>query len=252
MKNFYASLIFFTRLPFWKFLRVPDESFKHVVPYWPIVGLLTGGVMAGVLWLSAHILPYAIAVLLAIISRLLLTGALHEDGLADFCDGIGGGTSKERILSIMKDSHIGTYGVIGLIVYFLLFWSVLKSMTLSLACPTIIVADVWSKFCASQIINFLPYARKEEECKIKAIYSRMTVRECMVGAMIAIPSLLLLLPGKYWHIAIYLIIMAFILIRLMKRRIGGYTGDCCGAMFLICEQAFYIGMMIAVNVYVEP
>jgi adenosylcobinamide-GDP ribazoletransferase len=80
----------------------------------------------------------------------------------------------------------------------------------------------------------------------------MALKEWIIGAMIAIPALLLLLPGKYWHIGIYPIIMAFILIRLMRKRIGGYTGDCCGAMFLLCEQAFYIGMMIAVNVYVEP
>ena len=252
MKNFYAALIFFTRLPFWKFLKVPDESFKHVVPYWPVVGLLTGGCMAGVLWLAAHVFPYPIAVMIAILSRLLITGALHEDGLADFCDGFGGGTSRERILAIMKDSHIGTYGVIGLIFYFLLFWSMLKSIDLSLACPTIIVADVWSKYNSSQIINFLPYARKEEESKIKTIYSKMSFKECIIGAVIALPTLFFLMPGKYWHIIVYPLVMCFFLIRLMKKRLGGYTGDCCGALFLLNELAFYIGMMIAINLYVEP
>ena len=103
-----------TRLPFWKIKEVPAECFKHVVPYWPFVGWLTGGVMAAVLWLAGQIMPVSLAWILALIARLLVTGCLHEDGLADFFDGFGGGTTRERTLAIMKDSHIGSYGVIGL------------------------------------------------------------------------------------------------------------------------------------------
>ena len=106
--------------PFWKIKEVPAECFKHVVPYWPLTGWLTGGLMAGALWLSGQILPVSIAWIIAVIVRLLVTGCLHEDGLADFMDGFGGGTTRERTLAIMKDSHIGSYGVIGLIFYFLL------------------------------------------------------------------------------------------------------------------------------------
>ena len=115
-----AALIFFTRLPFWRLRDVPSECFKHVVPYWPLVGWLTGGLMAASLWLCAQVMPLAAAWIVALTVRLLVTGCLHEDGLADFFDGFGGGTTRERTLAIMKDSHIGTYGVIGLIIYFLL------------------------------------------------------------------------------------------------------------------------------------
>ena len=118
--NLLAALIFFTRLPFWRLKEVPSACFKRVVPYWPLVGWLTGGIMAGTLWLAAQVMPITIAWIVAIVSRLLVTGCLHEDGLADFFDGFGGGTTRERILAIMKDSHIGTYGVIALIIYFLL------------------------------------------------------------------------------------------------------------------------------------
>lgn len=83
--------------------------------------------MVGVLWVTAQVLPVSIAWLLAILSRLLITGCLHEDGLADFFDGFGGGTTKERTLAIMKDSQIGSYGVIGLIGYFLLLFYSWKS-----------------------------------------------------------------------------------------------------------------------------
>ncbi|MEG0519494.1 MAG: adenosylcobinamide-GDP ribazoletransferase, partial [Bacteroidales bacterium] len=92
-----AAFMFFTRLPLWRLKEVDQEYFKDVVHYWPYVGILTGGVMALTLWGAAMVLPYGVAVVIAIISRILLTGALHEDGLADFFDGMGGGTSKERI-----------------------------------------------------------------------------------------------------------------------------------------------------------
>ena len=113
----WASLMFFTRLPFWRIRQVDAECFKHVVDYWPFVGWLTGGTAALVFWLVSGILPVTTAALAAIGTRLWLTGALHEDGLADFCDGFGGGPTRERTLAIMKDSHIGTYGVLGLVFY---------------------------------------------------------------------------------------------------------------------------------------
>ena len=107
--NILAAFIFFARLPFWEIREVRPECFKHVVPYWPLTGWLTGGIMAGTLWLNGQILPVSLAWLIAIIARLLVTGCLHEDGLADFLDGFGGGTTRERTLAIMKDSHIGSY-----------------------------------------------------------------------------------------------------------------------------------------------
>ena len=93
--NILAAFIFFTRLPFWKIREVPAKCFKHVVPYWPLTGWLTGGIMAGTLWLTGQILPVSLAWIIAIIARLLVTGCLHEDGLADFLDGFGGGTTRE-------------------------------------------------------------------------------------------------------------------------------------------------------------
>ena len=112
----FAAFIFFTRLPFWRLRQPAADAFKRVVELWPLTGWLTGGVAALTLWGASTVLPYSLAVILAIGMRMLLTGALHEDGLADFFDGLGGGgRDRERILSIMKDSHIGTYGVLALV-----------------------------------------------------------------------------------------------------------------------------------------
>lgn len=226
-------------------MAVPADCFKHVVPYWPIVGWLTGGILAGTLWLLAQVLPLQVAWIGAIVVRLLVTGCLHEDGLADFCDGFGGGTTRERTLAIMKDSHIGTYGVVGLIVYFLL-WSQMIVFPLGILCAVAFCADVYSKWCVSHIVNLLPYARKEEESKAKVLYSRMTLPEVMAGTIAGWLPLLFLQPVG-WGVACFCPPIVFLLLcGWMKRRIGGYTGDCCGAVFLLGELSFYIGSMIGV------
>ena len=240
--NLLAAFIFFTRLPFWRLKEVPSECFKHVVPYWPWVGWLTGSAMAMVLALGSLVMPISLAWILAIVTRLLITGALHEDGLADFFDGFGGGTTRERTLAIMKDSHIGTYGVIGLIVYFLLMLE-LKHLPVSMLCTLILCGDCWGKLCASQLINFLPYARKEEDSKAKVIYNRMSSKElffCIMGGTLP----LWLLPLSLWGALVAPCLVLAFLIHLMKRRIQGYTGDCCGATFLLCELTFYLTAMI--------
>ena len=168
MLRILASLIFFTRLPFWRIANVPKEYYEQVVPLWPVVGWLTGGIMALVFWLSQMVMPLPLAVIAALISRVLVTGALHEDGFADFCDGFGGGTTRERTLEIMKDSHIGTYGVLGLILYYLVMYNALVALQTEHNNPFIfIMVDSFCKYLASTIIYFLPYARKAEEAKGK-------------------------------------------------------------------------------------
>ena len=115
--------------------------------------------MAATLFGASHILPFPIAVICAVIVRLFVTGAFHEDGLADFFDGFGGGTDRQRILTIMKDSHIGTYGVLALIFYFALLCGILMSLPPMTAVFAILAADPLAKMFSSQIVNFMPYAR---------------------------------------------------------------------------------------------
>ncbi len=209
---------------------------------------MTGGLMVLTLWLCAHILPVTVAWIVAIVVRLLLTGALHEDGLADFLDGFGGGTTRERVLSIMKDSHIGTYGVIGLIVYYLLLMQ-MTLLPLETLCLLVLCGDCWAKFVASQITNLLPYARKEEESKSKVVYSRMRIWEICVALVAGVLPAILLLPLRFWIALLFPVPVLLLLYLLMRRKIGGYTGDCCGALFLLCELSFYIGGLIIWKFY---
>ena len=234
-----ASFIFFTRLPFWRLRQPPRQCYTTVVEHWPLTGWLTATLMAATLWGVSIYMPYAVAVLAAIVVRLLVTGALHEDGLADFFDGFGGGGSdRSRILAIMKDSHIGTYGVLALIVYELLLAATLYSMTPVMAALTILAADPFAKMVTAQLVMMMPYARHEEEAKAKVVYRKM---DWKAGLSLAVQGLLpiglfLWYTGLPWQMVIFVpCLVMYFLYLLIWRRLRGYTGDCCGAVCLLVE-----------------
>ena len=242
----WAALIFFTRLPFWRIYQPPKEAYQHVVEFWPLAGWLTAGVMAGVLYGASQIVTYEIAILLAIVSRLLLTGALHEDGLADFFDGFGGGGSnRQRILDIMKDSHTGTYGVLALIVYLALLFFVLHSLSPIDATLTILAVDPYAKMVSAQVIQMMPYARTEETAKNRTVSRRFSVA---AGVGLALQGLtpiglyLWWMQGRIdWSLLIFLpCLTMYFLYLFVWRRLRGYTGDCCGALFLLTELTAYL------------
>lgn len=238
MKRLIAALSFFTRIPFWRLTTLEARHYENIVPLWPLAGLLTGGVMAAVFLAASCVLPISVAAVMAVISRVLLTGGLHEDGFADFCDGFGGGSTgspeqdRERTLRIMKDSFIGTYGVLGLILCHLLLLAMISSLATMLSplalAGCMVGIDVFSKLMSSMIVYFLPYARDAKGAKSKLVYSRGSRPYlAMLLAVVSLNAPLL-----------------FFLFRWMRRRIGGYTGDCCGATFVIIESFNYLLMLI--------
>lgn len=237
-----AAFIFFTRLPLYRWFDIPGENYKNLVAYWSMAGWLTAGLTASTLWLTAQVFPIPVAVTLALLARVLLTGGLHEDGLADFFDGFGGGRSRERILAIMKDSHIGSYGVMSLIFYFGLWVMLLSALPPTQACLTILIADPGAKSVSSFIINKLPYARKIEESKAQVIYSPMTKRELVLSIAFGILPLLLLAPWRSWGAIVFPVLFFLCFVHYLKQKIGGYTGDCCGALFLLNELIFILSL----------
>ena len=243
MKNLFAAFTFFTRLPLWRSVDIHPECYRRVVEFWPLTGWLTGGLTALIAGALMSCLPVAVAVICAYVARLILTGALHEDGFADFIDGMGGGSSKERILEIMKDSHIGSYGVIGLICYYLLLISLLISLPVSIIPLVIFAADPWGKFCGELIVNRLSYARTATEAKNKTVYVRIKPWILLSGLIIGILPCLLL-PQIYLFSTVLPLLIAMLLILYMHHKIGGYTGDCCGATFICCELTFIFSATI--------
>jgi adenosylcobinamide-GDP ribazoletransferase len=117
-------------------------------------------------------------------------------------------------------------------------------LPLQLLCAVVFAGDVWSKFVSSHIINILPYARKEEEAKNKTIYQRMSGMEAFIGAIIGTLPAVLFLPNTYWPALLAPVVVFILLTWLMKRRIQGYTGDCCGALFLISELSFLLTCLV--------
>ena len=237
----WAAFIFFTRLPFWRLHQPPKDCYKTVVEHWPLTGWLTGGAMAATLYYGSMVMPYPIVVIAAIVVRLLITGALHEDGLADFLDGFGGGgKDRQRILDIMKDSHIGSYGVLGLILYELLLGATLFSMSPMMAALTILAADPFSKMVTSELIIMMPYARTEETAKNKTVYRKI---DWKAGVSLALQGLIPMAAYLWythlpWEMIIFLpCLVMYFLYLLIWNRLRGYTGDCCGAVCLLVELA---------------
>ena len=222
----WAALIFFTRLPFWRLYQPPKACYETVVEHWPLVGWLTGGVMAATLYGASMVLPYQV----------------------DFLDGFGGGGSnRQRILDIMKDSHIGTYGVIGLVLYLLLLFFSLSSMSQEMAALAILAADPYAKMLTAQLVSMMPYARREEEAKAKVIYRKITL---VSGVSLAVQGLLPIglfvwYMGIVWEPLIFIpALVMYFLYLLIWRRLHGYTGDCCGAVCLMVELSVYLTLMV--------
>jgi adenosylcobinamide-GDP ribazoletransferase len=244
----WAAFIFLTRLPFWRLHQPSKEAYESVVEYWPLVGWLTAAISGAALYFIA---PYniLIAVLAAIIIRILVTGALHEDGLADFFDGFGGGTSREKILSIMKDSHIGTYGVLGLVCYILLLGACLfslASLSPKLAALAIFMADPFAKMLAAQTVMMMPYARREEDSKAHNIYRRAKFPQyvfLILQGLLPLGLFIWLIEPDTIQVLLLVLVPAILSALLniyIYKKIKGYTGDCNGAIFLLTELSIYL------------
>lgn len=246
-----TALMFFTRLPLWRFFNVPSENFKRVIYYWPFAGWITSATMTLTFIISSYLLPLPVAVVLTIMSRVLLTGCLHEDGLGDFLDGFGGGHSKDRILAIMKDSHAGTYAILGLILYFLLLYNIMLTMEPSLLIPALLITDPFCKMVSSFITMRLPYARTVDASKIQAIYQQANTREILTTLFFGLLPITILsfwLPNATYLLAIITpIILFFCLTQWMKCKIQGYTGDCAGALFLLLEISMLLTLLMIQN-----
>ena len=247
--NAWAALICFTRLPFWRIYQPPKSSYRAVVEFWPFAGWITGSAMAATLYFGSMVMPHALAVVAAISVRLLLTGAFHEDGLADFFDGFGGGgNDRQRVLDIMKDSRIGTYGVFALIIHTALLGACLWSMPPLLAALTIFAADPFSKMLAGQMVQMLPYARNENEAKTKVAYRKPSVGASILLAFQGLlPAIPLILWGGIsdWTFVVFVpCLVMYFTYRKIWSTLRGYTGDCCGAVFLMVELSVYITVSI--------
>lgn len=239
-----AAITFFTRIPIWRIIDIPVENYSKIICFWPLTGWITGAITAFV-WLAFSMLfPPVLAIILAFVVRILLTGGFHEDGLGDFFDGFGGGKTKADILRIMKDSNVGSYALIGMILYYLLLVNTLISIPKETVFMVIFVADPLSKLLTAVMMNFLPYARTESESKSKTLYDKLNVGRILFASLCGLLPVFVLLNYRMWFSIIFPFGIVLFMYFYVKKRIGGYTGDICGATALLCELGVYLAVCL--------
>ncbi len=241
---FLLAVQFLTRLPVPRDLPFSDDLTIRAVKYYPLVGALVGAIGGAVLWLAALAWPMPVAVVLALAATLLATGCFHEDGLADCADGLGGGSTGERAMEIMRDSRVGTYGVVALVVCLTLKLALLVALAPGAAALLLMAGQGLGRMAAVQVIRGTPYARAQGG---KFAVPRVTPDGYLVATLTALALWIGLwavfgLAAMLWGLIASLLVL-YLFRRLFMRRLGGYTGDCLGGAVVLCELAVMLGVV---------
>lgn len=254
LRLFLTAIQFFTRIPVPAWVGHAPGQLDQSARYFPLVGATVGGFAAAVLWLSAGVLPVTLAIALSMLASILITGAFHEDGLSDFVDGMGGGYTREKILAIMKDSHVGVYGVIAIVLALLVKFQALLALSnthsLAFVAATIIAAHGVSRLMAVSIMMTQRYVRDDDSARAKPAaqgLSRASFAIAGFAGFAAIAPLLMAggsIEGVFSALACALLLRIYLGWQLQKK-LGGYTGDCLGAVQQITEIGFYLGLLLS-------
>ena len=244
---FFTALMFYTRIPVPQSTGFSENNLNRATKYFPLIGIIVGSVGAFVYFITATILNLHLSILFSLAATVLLTGAFHEDGFADFCDGFGGGYSQEQILEIMKDSRIGTYGAIGLLMMFLFkFFSLLAINPLQIP-VVIIAAHAFSRMLPVLFIYTGKYVGKSSTSKSKPVGQKGSWQDVLIALIFAVIPLALI----QWQVTLLIIPVSVILLYTFKafvvKHIGGYTGDVLGALQQLAELVFYICFIVVQN-----
>ena len=245
--------MFFTRVPLPAALSTwvgySPAMLRGSARYFPLVGMAVGAVAAAAYLAGTWLFTPAVAVVLSMIATILMTGAFHEDGLADSCDGFGGGYTPERVLAIMQDSRVGAFGAIGIMLMLLLKYATLNSLAetgeAALVAWVLVIGHTVSRAAAVGLMRFLDYVRIDTGPKAKPLADGISGGAFVMAlAITALPfAVVARLFENGWLLALgYLPVSlaAWAAGAYFRRRIGGYTGDCLGAAQQVAEVAFYL------------
>lgn len=243
-RSLLAALSLYTRLPAWRIANLAQENYARAIHWWPYVALLTNGVFLIVYKLTGEFYSFVVPILLGLVARTLFTGAFHEDGLGDVCDGFGGGHTRERILEIMKDSHVGSYAVVGYVLYYLLLVGILGSFQSEDLHLVLMLSGVLARHASAQQCRLLPYARTAEQSKIGFVYEPQERYGWLSHLLIFGVPLLWLTLWQYMVMMVMLSVGFGIGLMFLRSKLGGYTGDTLGAGYLLLElyllHVFYL------------
>ncbi len=240
-RYFLTAVMFFTRIPV-HFAHFNQQELNQATRFFPLVGILVGSVGAVVFYLCHNILPLSIAVLLSMAATTMLTGAFHEDGLADTIDGLGGGWTREQALTIMVDSRIGSYGSIGLALVLLTKHQSLVEISAHFIPMALIAGHALSRLCAVFVMFSQSYVKADG--KAKPLATKIKPYELLIASFFGLLPLYFI--GLNNLLALFPVAITGIWFsKTINARLGGYTGDCLGAMQQLTEVAFYIGLLMS-------
>lgn len=258
LRHFLLALQFFTRVPVTgrvaAWVGFSPAMLRASAAHFPGVGWLVGAVGAGVFLLAQAGLPGVVgalaAAVLATIATVWLTGAFHEDGLADMADGLGGSADRARALEIMKDSRIGAFGALALVLALALkiaLLAVLAGQGAMSAATALMGAHVLSRLAPLFLIRSLPYVGNEGAAsKSKPLADAIGGGALLVGVLHALPAVVLLLFTQPLVQAVAALVACVLaasyMAWLLSRRLQGFTGDGLGATQQLCELAIYLAL----------
>ena len=241
---FFTAVMLLTRIQVPRRIHHDGSMLQRSVRYFPLVGIVVGLLTSGALLFFQLFLSPGISILLSIITGILITGAFHEDGFADVCDGFGGGWTKEKILLIMKDSRLGTYGVIGLVTILSLKFMFLLEL---LVLPGNIFWTAAIITAAHSISRLMPLLlmRQHDYVTGEQSKSAAVAESKPKGTDLAFAAVIAICPLIFFDYSVLLSVPLLSVITLLSGRyfhkwIGGYTGDCLGAVQQITEVSFYL------------
>ena len=262
LRHFLLAVQFFTRIPVTGKLALwvgfSEEHLARCSAYLPLIGSTVGLLSSTVFIAFMMLLPYQVgsywvSAFMATLTSIFITGALHEDGLADLVDGLGGATTREKALEIMKDSRIGAFGSVALMLIILgkvIFLSALVQNSLSLTCFAILAASIFSRSLVLVAMTYLPYSGDKAFSKSMAMFFGPRISIFKLGALwTAILFLIIYLfyPSPIWAGGIFASMATLLLLlRIFYVRLGGVNGDALGAIQQVTEISFYLGLLLVV------
>ncbi len=244
---FVAALQFLTRLPSPALKTFEPDWITRGARYFPVIGQIVGALAAFTFVGASALWPPWVAAILALAVGLLATGALHEDGLADTTDGLFGGATPARRIEIMKDSRIGAFGVLVLIVVLGLKAATLASLTPWLAAWSLVAAHGWGRAAAVVAMRLTPYAPEGRPTRWSPARDGVRTWELLVALALAAWPLAVLPPAFAVAGILGAATTAAAVLILAQRRIGGHTGDILGATEQMAEVGFLLGVSAAVG-----
>jgi len=239
------ALAFLTLLPVGPKVEAGPFDIATDARYFPVAGAGIGVFSASVFWLTGQFWPQPVAVFLCLMTAIILTGGLHEDGLADTADGFGGGWTRERRLAIMKDSHIGTYGVLALIFALALKAAALASLPSSLISPALVALHAGGRMAIVLVLTVLDYAGDPQTAKSPHLQKRLAIGGLVFPLGVTVLSFLPLFyfdPRAAVLGAVFGSVACALLAAYSGKAIGGYCGDVLGAIEQTFEVFFLLGL----------